>query len=239
MYLDGPGTLRLEVEDRHDAGANHYDIGFVPNRDRTDVPVLWDCVTGIGPDWKAACEFAAQSYVRTTVPVFREFLSQDGSHAGHFGPNDADGCPGWHVIHGPLIAYTGPVSHGADKALQDWVVRHPLLPALGPMIAAAFERPLLNIVRVLLSNGEVVVAEVRVNGEEHRAASDRLARMDWPRSSDFAILRCNLLFVHGGSPAGIGDRKPTGGSAIRGWWRRLLRRWGPRGARPCLPERDS
>jgi hypothetical protein len=46
--VKGPGKLAVRVEDRHQMGASHLDIGFVLNRERPKVPVLWDCVAGIG-----------------------------------------------------------------------------------------------------------------------------------------------------------------------------------------------
>jgi hypothetical protein len=189
----GPGTLAVRVEDQHKMGPSHFDIGFVLNRERADVPVLWDCVAGLGKTNSEIVEWAVGVWVRSTLPVMLEFGKRDGTFADHYQHNDPKGCPGWHVIHGPHWAY------GVGKApnqLQAWTLKNPLLPVLGPLIAGSFERPLLNGVKVLFGHGSDDVAEVRVNGVCNEPASDRLKSLTWPRASELAFARCYYLFVH-------------------------------------------
>jgi hypothetical protein len=189
----GPGTLGVRVEDRHKMGPRHFDIGFVLNRERSDVPVLWDCVGGLGEANQQIANRAVETWITCNFPVMLEFFKRDGSFAEHFLHNDPQGCPGWHVIHGPVLGF------GAGKApheLQAWVIKNPLLPILGPLVVGAFERPQLNGVKVFLGFGAEEIAEVRVNEVCHQPASDRLKSLDWPRAAEAAFARFYCLFVH-------------------------------------------
>jgi len=189
----GPGTLAVKVEDQHKLGPNHFDLGFILNRDRTDVPVLWDCAAGAGQTEANMIAMAVGMWASTTASAILEMQLQDGSLASHLGYDDPKGCKGWHVIHSPVKAV------GVGKApgnLQSWVMDTPLLPTLGPMVAAAFERPMLNGVKLLFGYGEGDIAEVRVNGIRHEPASRRLQFMQWPRANQPAFVRCYWLFVH-------------------------------------------
>src|SRR5438477_6278793 len=85
--VSGPGTLEIRVEDQHQSGAVHLDIGFVLNRERADVPVLWDCVAGLGPTSDEALQWAVEEWATSTLPVFLELLNRDGSFADHFDSN--------------------------------------------------------------------------------------------------------------------------------------------------------
>jgi hypothetical protein len=189
----GPGTLAVRVEEQHKMGPNHFDIGFILNRHRSDVPVLWDCVAGLGQTIPEIVGDAAETWARSTLPVMLEFGSQDGTFADHFDYSAPKGCPGWHVIHGPVIAFGRGVARGD---LQTWTLEHPLLPILGPLAASSFDRPLLNGVKVLFGFATEDIAEVRVNGVCNFPASDRLKSLDWPRASEAAFARCYFLFVH-------------------------------------------
>lgn len=189
----GPGTLAVRVEDQHRVGPNHFDVGFILNRERADAPVLWDCVAGLGRTEPEAIEHAVETWARSTLPVMLELGSQDGTFASHFGYNDPLGCSGWHVIHGPLLAFGNGV---APTDLQTWALNHPLLPILGPLASSLFERPLLNGVKVLFGFGTEDIAEVRVNGVCCEPATDRLKSLGWPRAPEAAFARCYFLFVN-------------------------------------------
>jgi len=190
----GPGTLAVRVEDQHKQGPNHFDLGFVLNRERSDVPILWDCVAGLGKTEANMIARAVDTWAMSTAATFLEMLVQDGSFASHFACDHPHGCRGWHVIHSPVTAFglgTGP------QDLQSWVGGTPLLPTLGPMVAAAFDRPMLNGVKIFLAgHDQNDVAEVRVNGVRHEPASRRLQYMQWPRTREPAFARCYWLFVH-------------------------------------------
>ena len=169
------------------------DIGFVLNRERADVPILWDCVAGIGSTPTEGLVNAAERWIMSTLPVCLEFLTGDESFAEHFHGDDPQGCPGWHVIHGPLFTYG---NGSAPGQLQNWAIENPLLPVIGTLAAKSFRRELMNCVKLLFGFTSEVIAEVRVNGEYSQAASEHLRSLSWPRSEEGAFARCYLLFVH-------------------------------------------
>jgi hypothetical protein len=189
----GPGTLAVRVEDQHRMGPKHLDIGFILNREDADVPILWDCVAGLGRTNLEVVSHAVETWVRSTLPVMLELGSQDGTFADHFNYNDPQGCPGWHVIHGPMLAFGRGTAPGD---LQTWTLRNPILPVIGPLAASAFDRPLLNGVKLLFGFATEDIAEVRINGVCNQPASDRLKSLEWPRSPEAAFARCYFLFVH-------------------------------------------
>lgn len=189
----GPGTLEVRVEDLHRCDTNHLDIGFVLNRERADAPVLWDCATGLGATTKEGVSHTVQIWATSTLPVFLEFLTRDGSFADHFHGDDPRGCRGWHVIHGPWLPYGVGL---ARDILLAWALETPVLSLVGPIIARSFDRPELNCVKLFFGFGGSDIAEVRVNGQRDEVASEHLESLPWPRSKDAAFARCVLLFVH-------------------------------------------
>jgi hypothetical protein len=191
--IAGPGSLEVRIEDRHECGESHLDIGFVLDRDRADIPVLWDCVSGWGSTGSAALSRAVETWASTTLPVLLEVLTRDGLFADHFHGNDPGGCHGWHVIHGPWIAIG---TKEAPNTLQEWAVANPLLPVVGPVAARSFSRPDLNAVKLIFGSGEGEISEVRINGEYDQAGSEYLMSLAWPRSRDVAFARCFFLFMH-------------------------------------------
>jgi hypothetical protein len=188
--LSGPGTLGIELAE-HGNATNHIDIGFVLNRTRADAPLIWDCASGFGPDPEPALTRAVQTWVDFTLPVIWEFLEQRGDRAMHYPPDDAEGLSGWHCIHGPILGF------GQDdddaRAMQRWVVDHPILPQLGDVLGDALDRPLINGVKLLFGGN---VSEVRVNGVEAPAASARLRELDWPRTPRPAFTRIFVMAIH-------------------------------------------
>ena len=189
----GPGTLAVRVEDQHRLGPSHFDLGFVLNRESAEAPILWDCTAGLGAMETDVVKTAVENWASCTAPAILELLKQDGSFASHLGYDDPRGCPGWHVIHGPVTAFG---KGTAPKELQAWALEIPLLPVLGPMVASAFERPMLNGVKLLFGFAAGEIAEVKVNGVTNEAATQRLRSMNWPRSAEGAFVRCYWLFVH-------------------------------------------
>jgi hypothetical protein len=189
----GPGTLAVRVEDHHQMSAAHLDIGFALNRDRADSPVLWDCVAGVGSTNEEALDRVVETWKVSTLPVFLELLVLDGSFAEHFHGGDPEGCPPWHIIHGPIIAFG---KQDAPDVLQAWALENSLLPVIGPIAASGFERPTLNCVKMLFGFGTEDIAEVRVNGRIDEHASTSLRSLRWPRSANASFVRLFLLFVH-------------------------------------------
>jgi len=110
------------------------------------------------------------------------------------GPDDPDGLPGWHAIHSGINGWG--VGDEYD-AVQMWAARHPLLPRLAPALEGAFDREYLVGIKLIFGGGEgSEVAEVRVGGIRHEAASRALAALDWPRPrSGFSYARAFALLV--------------------------------------------
>jgi hypothetical protein len=121
--------------------------------------------------------------------VVIELLAQTGEYAEHFTGTDPHGLDGWHVIHGPIVAF----GHGdGPDVMQRWAIDNPLLPQLDGTLVTAFDRPVLNGVKLLFGGD---VAEVRVNGRYDEAASEALGTLSWPRLEPVSFVRCFLLAV--------------------------------------------
>ena len=131
--------------------------------------------------------------------------------------NDPQGLAGWHVIHGPVLGFgTG---DGPDT-MQRWVIDHPLLPQLNGELVAAFDRPALNGVKLLLGGD---VAEIRVNGQADARGSAALRSLPWPRSihphlHDAFCSPCTLSE----SPSKTGVGRHPERLALGRWPRRVL-----------------
>jgi uncharacterized protein DUF6348 len=158
------------------------------------VPVIWDCAAGVGPADREMLQMAVDIWATSTLPALLEFLKHDGSEATHFNDEEPDGCPGWHVIHGPIFAYG---NGNAPDELQNWAHDNNFLSRVGPIAVKSFERDILNGVKLLFGGSKSnKVAEVRINGTRDDAATNLLSQFNWPLSDDPAFGRCFLLFVH-------------------------------------------
>lgn len=189
----GPGTIAVVPAFRHEAELGHVDIGFVLNRDRPDVPVVWDCAYG-GSDspLEAAAALACSMWARTTAPTVFELMSQRGEYAAHAHGDDGLGLDGWHSIHGPILTY------GDDSAeqLQKWCLDNPIVPALRDGLAGELPPTPIHGVKFLLGAfGDGSSAEVRIDGERSEACSDALLRLRWPKTPS-RVVRFFVLFVH-------------------------------------------
>jgi hypothetical protein len=185
----GGGNQAVVLGEHDGQGPAHVDFGFVLNRDDESVPVIWDCTAGYGATEREILTRAVDSWCSCTAPAVIELLAQNGEYAEHYTGRDPQGLAGWHVIHGPIFAF----GHGnGPEVMQRWVIDHPLLPKLDGALVAAFDRPVLNGVKVLFGGD---VAEVRVNGEYAEGASKALAALPWPRLEPVAFARCFLLAV--------------------------------------------
>src|SRR5262245_49562036 len=186
----GPNTLAVRALDRHDAGPNHIDLGFVLDRERDDAPVIWDCAAGLGDSPFEIVNQAVETWAVCTAPVVIELLTRDGDYATHFMGDDPLGIPGWHCIHGPILGFglgDGP------EAMQQWALDHPFLRPLAGVLTEGFDRPELNGIKLLFGGD---VAEVRINGEWNGPASDVLRALGWPRLDPVGFARCFVLAVH-------------------------------------------
>jgi hypothetical protein len=193
--LHGPGRTALRVgTSDHGDGVGHLDLEFVLDRDAPGAATITDCVSGFGDDPHEAVEQAAHIWCQTTAPVFFELLTQRGEFAEHARATTPGGFPGWHTILGAVLGWgTGP----ERSALQTWLLGNPPWTALAPLISEGLDRAELNGVKLFIaSNAGNPIAEIRINGRVHRAASDALLALDWPRPVRFTAARTFILLVH-------------------------------------------
>jgi hypothetical protein len=202
-YLIGPGTTALVVQP-HDGSPllsgtatriAHLDVTFILNRDRRSDTSIPDCVSGFGATDFEAIEVAAEQWASGTAQVAYELLTQDGSHATHFGAQDPLGLAGCHVIHGPFQGF----GRGqAPDALADWASNFGVLHALSPSLCPAVAGKELTGIRFFFgTNAGEDTAEVRVAGVVDPASSTSLLQLPWPRSAEMAYVRAFALVVHG------------------------------------------
>lgn len=189
----GPGSTGVGVVEHVGTPDGHVDVGFLLDRARPDAPVLWDCAAGAGDDPAERIGRAVEHWYTGTWPVIRELLSGRRTFATHCPGDHPLGLPGWHVIRGPVLAFGAPE---AARALQAWAVRAPLLRAIGSAVTAAFDRPALNGIKLVVGPD---VAEVRINGRVDPAASAALGAASVPALDGFGFVRCFSLAV---SPEG-------------------------------------
>jgi hypothetical protein len=185
----GGGNQAVVLGEHEGQGPAHVDFGFVLNRDDESVPVIWDCTAGFGTTEHEILRRAVDSWCACTAVVVIEFLAQTGEYAEHFTGTDPHGLDGWHVVHGPILAFGQ--GDGPD-VMQRWVIDNPLLPQLDGALITAFDRPVLNGVKLLFGGD---VAEVRVNGRYDEAVSEALGALSWPRLEPVSFARCFLLAV--------------------------------------------
>ena len=200
--LVGPGTTGIVLRDHPQVDHpqvdddSEVDVGFVLHRDSPEAPIVWDCAAGWGPDLDIAIERAVETWYAGTFSTLFGLLTQSAERADHLTPGDAEGLPGWHCIHGPVLT-VGP--EGEYQQLQDWVVQHPLLPRLAQALLPALDHPHINGIRFLFGGH---TAEVRVNGHEVAAASKVLKNLPWPRTRKHAFARIFVLAVRAAVPEG-------------------------------------
>lgn len=196
----GPGTSAVYIECRHDVEhPEHLDIGFHLKRDEPESdgnPVCWDCVSGLGETLEAAFEQATEVWRRTTCPVFIELCNQNSGEAMNL-IDDKELAPGWHVIHGLPVAVGR--DGNANQAIANFILDAKVLAVIGPPLTLDFTRPRMNFVKVFYLSGGEPVAEVRLNGERHDAASEVLASLHWPDVA-VAVVRCGILYIHPETP---------------------------------------
>lgn len=173
--LVGPGSLAIRLLEHHEPRDHvaHVDIGFVLNRDRTDVPILWDCASGIGATVEARAKCAVDLWAMSTLPVVLEFLEGQRQHAEHLDHDDPDGISGWHVLCGPIVSFGG--SEAAH--LREWVCDH--VGVLSKLKLVLDDRPIHTLKLVLGP-----VHEVRVDGLQDARATATVASLPWPRAND-------------------------------------------------------
>ena len=102
------------------------------------------------------------------------------------------GLPGWHSIHGPILAY------GDDSAgrLQQWCLDNPVVPFLREILSTELPPTPIHGVKFLLGAfGDESIAEVRIDSERSEAGSSALLDLRWPKVAA-RVARFYVLFVH-------------------------------------------
>jgi len=134
----------------------------------------------------------ARIWAQTAAPAVFEILDQQGQHADHSHGDPTLGLPGWHSIHGAILAY------GKDDAtpLQQWCLENPPIPMIADELSRSLSADSLYAVKFILGAfGDDSVAEVRINGERDDACSDALFALPWPKAPT-RVARFFALFVH-------------------------------------------
>lgn len=192
--LLGPAGATVRLAQRHPASSEgHVDVGFALGASSATPTVLWDCVAGFGATVEARARTAAQLWGQTTAGALLELAcSQQGEFADHYRGDEEGGFPGWHIISGAVLGYGAGDSPGV---LQQWWLEHPVLPAVAAALGGSLdERPGPRGIKLLL--GGPGVAEVRLDGEVHEAASDALAALPWPRREPPGFVRSYVVALH-------------------------------------------
>ncbi|MEU5382352.1 DUF6348 family protein [Kitasatospora cineracea] len=190
----GPGALAVRPDFSPDGDPDRWDLVFLADRDRPETAVP-DRVPWIDGGDQDPVRRGVEVWASTTGAALIELVAHNGRFAGHLDPSDPDGLPGWHAVHGGVVGW-GTGRHFHD--VQDWLVRNPVLPALAPALGGDLGRDQLVGVQVHFGSGGAGrrVAEVRVHGEPHAAASAALAALDWPQVAEGdAYVRTFVLLV--------------------------------------------
>lgn len=171
----------------------HVDVQFVLDDASPRRVELWDCVVGYGATAADRARFAANMWGQTTAGVLLELkYSRRGEFADHYHAADAGGFSGWHSIAGAIVGFGKGES---PSALQRWWLDNPVLPALARALDDSLNEPEGPFGLKILFGGDGI-AEVRVNGEQHDAASSALASLPWPRLSPAGFVRSYVLVLH-------------------------------------------
>ncbi|MBC3839463.1 hypothetical protein GXW82_02300 [Streptacidiphilus sp. 4-A2] len=198
--LSSPHGWVVAVAPPQHGGDQHYDVVALPDVSvPTDVPCFVDCVVAMAEDPRRA----ADAWVHTAGACMLELLDRHGRFADHAGPGDARGIPGWYAIA------SGAVGIGLDSAenrrLQSAVVDANILHRIADSFTADLEPLSFNGIKVFYGGQPgAMVAEVRINGERHEAASAAMAALGLPGPTAFTTVRYYALLLpvpaDGGEP---------------------------------------
>lgn len=190
--LTGPGGERLQLLRKHSIDTKgHYDVRIAFERDAGGSVELWDCVKGYGKDEEGMARTAAHIFAATTAVALREVRAPERIPvADHYHGFALRGVPGWHCVVSPAQGF----GNGSDGcALLAWWCTYPWLRRLGKRLTDGVAAGTCPIgVKVLFGADDV--AEVRMHGEVHEAASAALQELPWPRGDRF-LLRCYVLLL--------------------------------------------
>jgi hypothetical protein len=170
--VQGWGLMALP---NHTDDPRHFDIGFILS---PQPAILEDCISGIGSPHEAAA-MMVRIWRDTSGACLAEMLTRRGEYASHVDESDSAGLPGWHSVVSGVLAY-GPDPTSNDT-LQAALLNRDVLRAIAPQLVPSLDRPAHNGIKVFYHcTPTSAIAEVRVNGEPHQAASQALAALPWP-----------------------------------------------------------
>jgi len=192
--LVGPGGAAVRLAQRHESSSvGHLDVQFVLDDSAARPTELWDCVAGLGATPADRARFAAGLWGQTTAGALLELkYSLRGQFADHYRGDDAGGFTGWHAIAGAIIGFG---KGDSPHRLQQWWLDNPVLPTLARALQASMSEQGGPYGVKILFGGDGV-AEVRVDGEQHAAASAALAGLPWPRLDPPGFVRSYVIVLH-------------------------------------------
>lgn len=189
----GPEGAAVYFSEEHNGDfMGHVDVKFCFQDDNPSGLQLWDCVSGFGASLEDCASSAAALWAATSASALLELkYSRRGEFADHFHGRDPQGLTGWHCICGAVMGY-GQGESGS--LLQEWwLSRHSVLPAIASaLVDLPGDRP--HAIKIFFGGSDI--AEVRVDGEIHEAASDILLSLDWPRLELLGFLRGFIITLH-------------------------------------------
>lgn len=186
----GPEGAIVRFGSRHPSSSEgHTDVEFRFD----DATSLWDCVNGFGSTPEDRVATAARVWARTTAGALLELkYSRRGEYADHYRGHEPGGFPGWHAIHSAVLGYG---RGDSAERLQQWCQQQHLLAGLAGVLGD-------EVVQgdgphgIKLFFGGAGIAEVRLDGDVHDAASQWLADLDWPRLEPAGFVRTFIVLVH-------------------------------------------
>lgn len=170
----------------------HADVEFSFQDGASDSLRLLDCVMGFGENIDECASSAAKIWGSTSAPALLELkYSRKGKYADHYFGHEPHGLKGWHSICSPIIGWG---RGDGGKALQEWwLSTQQVLPAIAPALAdLRGDQP--HAVKILLGGQDI--AEVRVDGQHHEAASAALLALNWPRQASPSFARAFAIAIH-------------------------------------------
>jgi Family of unknown function (DUF6348) len=194
----GPDGATVRLTQRHESlSEGHVDVQFVLDDNAPRKVELWDCVVGYGTTPADRARFAAYLWGQTTAGTLLELkYSRRGEFADHYHATDEGAFSGWNAIAGAIVGFGRGES---ASTLQRWWLDNQVLPVLARALDDSLSELDAPYGLKILFGGDGI-AEVRVNGEQHDAASSVLAGLPWPRLSPPGFVRSYVLVLHREDP---------------------------------------